>query len=47
LTDYIKYLPNKHTVHVTGSYWENILLDRNTRYSSIHRIHGYCYYPLL
>jgi len=25
---------------VTGK----ILLDRNARYSSIHRIHGYCYY---
>jgi len=26
--------------HVTESYWESIV-DRNTRYNSIHRIHGY------
>ena len=26
---------------------EKISLDRNARYSSIHRIHGYCYCSLL
>jgi len=38
-------LPDNNTVHVTESYWK-VSLDRNTRYSSIHRIHGYRYCSL-